>query len=52
MIWTSGKDASWSSPHESVPGTPSWEEAPRQAQVQVERLYLCTGLGGLMMMDG
>ncbi len=23
----------------------SWEEAPGQTQVQVERSYLCTGLG-------
>ncbi len=38
------KDASWSLPCGGVPGTSSREEAPEQTQVQVERLYLCTGL--------
>ncbi len=37
-----GKDASWSPPCGGVPSTSNWEETPRQTQVQVERLYLCT----------
>ncbi len=45
MVWASGTDASWSPPFGGGPGTLSWEEAPGQTQVEVERLYLCTGLG-------
>ncbi len=45
MVWSSGKDASWMPPCGVVSGTSSWDEVPGQTQVQVERLYLCTGLG-------
>ncbi len=42
VVRASGKDASCSPPCGDVPG---WREAPGWAQIEVERLYLCTGLG-------
>ncbi len=45
MVQASGKDASWSPLYGGVPVTSSWEEAPGQTQVQVERFYLYAGLG-------
>ncbi len=45
LVWASGKDSSWLPPCGGVPAMSSWKEAPGQTQVQVERLYLCTGLG-------
>ncbi len=45
LVRASGRDASWSPPGGGVPSTSNWEETPGQAQVQVERLYLFSGLG-------
>ncbi len=45
VVQSSGKDASWLPPSGGVPNMSSWEEVLEQTQVQVERLYLCTGLG-------
>ncbi len=40
VVQASVKDAS-----QSPPSMYSWEEALGQTQVQVERLYLCAGMG-------